>query len=89
MSRLTQQDIRDLETHAQLLESQEMQQTILRLSASCFNDCVQDFMSSRVSDTERKCLGHCNTKFWSFFKRAQSRSQELLTKRMQEQLQPQ
>jgi predicted RNA-binding protein (virulence factor B family) len=87
MSRLSQQDIRDLETHAQLLENQEIQNTILRLSASCFNDCVHDFMSSRIHDTERTCLGNCTTRFWSFFKRAQSRSQELLTKRMQEQVQ--
>lgn len=83
---LSRQDMQDLEMHSAIRESQEMQNTMLKLSRTCFDDCVTGFMSAKLNGDEAKCISNCSTKFWAYFNRAQSHAQEFLTARIQEQM---
>jgi hypothetical protein len=84
---LSQQDVRDLEMHSQVRETIEMQNTVLRLTVECFNQCAPSSLNGALNDTERECLNVCSSRFWQFFKRAQSNAQEVMRNRIQEQMQ--
>jgi Tim10/DDP family zinc finger len=66
-----------LELHAQILEGLEMQKLVQKTSSTCFNSCIKDFKSTKLSQTELDCLGNCQEKFWEYFNRAQSIAQNI------------
>ncbi|KAH3660497.1 hypothetical protein OGAPHI_007083 [Ogataea philodendri] len=58
-------------------EQQEFQKILYtNLVDRCFNDCVNDFTSSKLSTKEDTCLNKCAEKFLKHSERVGSRFQE-------------
>lgn len=77
---------RELEQHAVIRESIEMQKLLQNKTKSCFEACCStnsSFLTGTVSDQERKCLRNCSTRFWDFFNRAQGVVQDLQLKQIE------
>ncbi|CAH1261623.1 mitochondrial import inner membrane translocase subunit Tim9-like [Branchiostoma lanceolatum] len=60
----------------QIKQFRDFLQTYNRISENCFVDCVHDFTSRKILETEDTCASHCLAKYMKVTQRIGQRFQE-------------
>lgn len=63
------------------LQMQDSLQTFNGIVERCFSECINSFISKRLSETETKCVESCVHKFLNYSQRVGQRFAEITSQR--------
>jgi len=67
----------DADTETTLKQFKEFLLSYNKLSEMCFNDCVHDFTTRKVIESEASCSNYCMEKYMKMTQRISQRFQEV------------